>query len=75
MLLLTSSRASNDRTVLGDDLIEWLLPSKRVGGHDRGLVAPHDLDQVAHQNARRCLLERRQAVDQEVPLARRDLGP
>ena len=60
--------------MLGDDLVERLVPSKRVGRHDRGLVLPHDLDQVADQDARRRLLERRQPVDQEVPLVRRDLG-
>ena len=55
--------------------IKRLVPPERVGRHDRGLMAAHDLDQVLDENPRRRLVERRQAVDQEVALAGRDLGP
>ena len=61
--------------MLGDDRVERLVPAEGMGGDDGGLVAADDRQQLGQLDARGNLVERREAVDQEMALARRDLGP
>ncbi len=61
--------------MLGDDRVEGLVPAERVRRDDRRAVAADDRQQLGQADARRHLVEVGQAVDEEVPLARRDLRP
>lgn len=63
------------RAVLDDQGAEVLIPAERVRPDDRRPVPPDRREQVAQRDARRRLVQVRKAVDQEVPLPRRDLGP
>ena len=54
--------------MLGDDLVERLVPAKRMGADDRRLVAVHERQQLGQLDAGQDVLERGQAVDQEMPL-------
>jgi membrane associated rhomboid family serine protease len=63
------------RPMLGDQRPEVLLPAKRVRRDDRRVMPPDRLQKVAQLDARRCLVQIRQAVHQEMPLPRRDLRP
>ena len=59
--------------MLGDDRVERLVPAEGMRGHDRGIVAPDDRNSSASSTPARNLIERREAVHQEMALTGRDL--
>ncbi len=56
-----------ESTVLGDNLVEWLVPAKRVRRNDRRLMPANNRKQLSQPDSRPDFTEGREPIDQEVP--------